>query len=266
MSEQSSLLLEIQDLGLGIVKIILNDPGHQNTLSEKMIDELQSVFDTHTSSTSRVLVLAASGKVFSAGHDLKELKAARSNADQGKEYFQFILKKCSTLMQSIVHHPKPVIAQVNGVATAAGCQLALSCDLVYSSSSSRFATPGVNIGLFCSTPMVALSRNASVKHSMEMLLTGDFISAGEAADIGLINKSLEQADLESYVLEKAKKIAAKSKTTLKIGKKAFYEQIEMPLSKAYEYASQVMVENMLEHDAKEGIEAFLDKRPPSWKE
>ena len=180
-------------------------------------------------------------------------------------YFQFILKKCSALMQSIVRHPKPVIAQVDGVATAAGCQLALSCDVVYASTSSRFATPGVNIGLFCSTPMVALSRNASAKHSMEMLLTGDFISADEAADKGLINKSIEQANLEPYVLEKANKIASKSKTTLKIGKEAFYAQIEMPLSNAYEYASQVMVENMLDQDANEGMDAFLDKRPPSWK-
>ena len=168
-------------------------------------------------------------------------------------------------MQSIVRHPKPVIAQVDGVATAAGCQLALSCDVVYASTSSRFATPGVNIGLFCSTPMVALSRNTSAKHSMEMLLTGDFISADEAADKGLINKSIEQANLEPYVLEKANKIASKSKTTLKIGKEAFYAQIEMPLSKAYEYASQVMVENMLDQDANEGMDAFLDKRKPSWK-
>jgi enoyl-CoA hydratase/carnithine racemase len=265
MNEQSSSLVDIQDLGSGIIKIILSDPDHKNPLSEKMIDELQAVFDRQVDGDSRVLILASTGNVFSAGHDLKEIQAARSNADQGQAYFQFILKKCSALMQSIVRHPKPVIAQVDGVATAAGCQLALSCDVVYASTSSRFATPGVNIGLFCSTPMVALSRNASSKHSMEMLLTGDFISADEAAAKGLINKSLEQADLESYVLEKANKIASKSKTTLKIGKEAFYAQIEMPLSKAYEYASQVMVENMLDQDAHEGMDAFLDKRKPSWK-
>ena len=168
-------------------------------------------------------------------------------------------------MQSIVNHPKPVIAQVEGVATAAGCQLALSCDLVYASSHSVFATPGVNIGLFCSTPMVALSRNASSKHAMEMLLTGDPISAIEAAQKGIITQSLEGVDLAKHVLEKANKIASKSKTTLKIGKEAFYAQIEMPLSKAYEYASQVMVENMLDQDAHEGMDAFLDKRKPSWK-
>ena len=266
MSLDNSLsLVEVLDLGQGIVKIILNDPSHQNTLSEKMIDELQSTFDDLSTGPSRVLILSSTGKVFSAGHDLKELKAARSNSDQGKEYFQFILKKCSALMQTIVNHPKPVIAQVEGVATAAGCQLALSCDLVYASSTSRFATPGVNIGLFCSTPMVALSRNASSKQSMEMLLTGDLISADEAAQKGLINKSIPGEELENYLLEKAKKISSKSSTTLKIGKKAFYRQIEMPLDQAYEYASQVMVENMMDQDAKEGIEAFLEKRNPNWK-
>ena len=263
--DNSSSLVEVLDLGEGIIKITLNDPSHQTTLSEKRIDELQSTFDDLSTGPSRVLILSSTGKVFSAGHDLKERKAARSNSDQGKEYYQFILKKCSTLMQTIVNHPKPVIAQVEGVATAAGCQLALSCDLVYASSTSRFATPGVNIGLFCSTPMVALSRNASSKQSMEMLLTGDLISADEAEQKGLINKSLSGEELEEYLLEKAKKISSKSSTTLKIGKKAFYRQIEMPLDQAYEYASQVMVENMMDQDAKEGIEAFLEKRNPNWK-
>ena len=267
MSHDNSLsLVKVVILGEGIVEIKLNDPSHQNTLSEKMIDELQSTFDDLRDGSSRVLILSSTGKVFSAGHNLKELKAARSHPDQGKEYFQFILKKCSTLMQSIVNHPKPVIAKVEGVATAAGCQLALSCDLVYASSSSRFATPGVNIGLFCSTPMVALSRNSSSKNSMEMLLTGDLISAEEAENKGLINKCLPQGELEGYLLEKANKISSKSSTTLKIGKKAFYRQIEMPLAEAYEYASQVMVENMMDQDAKEGIEAFLEKRSPNWKE
>ena len=169
-------------------------------------------------------------------------------------------------MQTIVNHSKPVIAQVDGVATAAGCQLALSCDLVYASSNSKFATPGVNIGLFCSTPMVALSRNTTSKHSMEMLLTGELISADEAEKKGLINKSVNEEELENLILEKATKISSKSGTTLKIGKKAFYQQIEMPLAEAYEYASKVMLENMLDQDAKEGIEAFLEKRSPNWKE
>jgi len=266
MNNNISSLLKIEDLNDGIFKIILNDPESQNTLSEKMIDELQSTFEEFEKGPSRVLILASSGKVFSAGHDLKEIKAARSNADHGKEYFSLILKKCSTLMQSIVHHPKPVIAQVEGVATAAGCQLALSCDLVYASSASKFATPGVNIGLFCSTPMVALSRNISSKNAMEMLLTGEMLSAKEAAEKGLINKSLEYKEVEAYVLEKAKKISSKSKKTIKIGKTAFYHQIEMPLSKAYEFASQVMLENMLDHDSKEGIDAFLEKRIPKWED
>ena len=265
-TDRKSSLVKITELGKGIFKIILSDPSHQNTLSEKMIDELQSAFDHFNSSPSRVIILSSTGKVFSAGHDLKELKAARSHPDKGKEYFQSILKKCSRLMQTIVNHSKPVIAQVDGVATAAGCQLALSCDLVYASSNSRFATPGVNIGLFCSTPMVALSRNTTSKHSMEMLLTGELISADDAEKKGLINKSVNEEELENLILEKATKISSKSGTTLKIGKKAFYQQIEMPLDEAYEYASKVMLENMLDQDAKEGIEAFLEKRSPNWKE
>ena len=197
---------------------------------------------------------------------LKELKTARSQSDQGHTFFQKILRQCSTMMQSIVNHSKPVIAQVEGVATAAGCQLALSCDLVYASSNSVFATPGVNIGLFCSTPMVALSRNASSKHAMEMLLTGDPISATEAAQKGIITQSLESTEIEKHVLEKANKIASKSSKTLKIGKGAYYRQSEMPLDQAYDYASKVMVENMLEQDAKEGIDAFLEKRTPQWED
>ena len=169
-------------------------------------------------------------------------------------------------MLSIVNHSKPVIAQVEGVATAAGCQLALICDLVYASSNSVFATPGVNIGLFCSTPMVALSRNASSKHAMEMLLTGDPISASEAAQKGIITQSLEGVDLVKHVQEKAYKIASKSSKTLKIGKSAYYRQSEMPLDQAYDYASKVMVENMLEQDAIEGINAFLEKRTPQWED
>ena len=259
-------LIQINDLDKGVVNIQLNSPETQNTLSEKMIGELQQGLDELQQGPSNVIVLSSTGKVFSAGHDLKELKTARSQPDQGHAYFQKILKQCSTMMQSIVNHPKPVIAQVEGVATAAGCQLALSCDLVYASSNSMFATPGVNIGLFCSTPMVVLSRNASSKHEMEMLLTGDPISAGEAAQKGVITQSMNGSELSNFVLEKANKIASKSSKTLKIGKGAYYRQSEMPLDQAYEYASQVMVENMLEQDAKEGIDAFLEKRTPQWEE
>ncbi len=259
-------LIQINDLDKGVVNIQLNSPETQNTLSEKMIGELQQGLDELQQGPSKVIVLSSTGKVFSAGHDLKELKTARSQPDQGHAYFQKILKQCSTMMQSIVNHPKPVIAQVEGVATAAGCQLALSCDLVYASSNSMFATPGVNIGLFCSTPMVALSRNASSKHAMEMLLTGDPISAGEAAQKGVITQSMNSSELSNFVLEKANKIASKSSKTLKIGKGAYYCQSEMPLDQAYEYASQVMVKNMLEQDAQEGIDAFLEKRTPQWEE
>ena len=259
-------LIQINDLEKGVANIQLNSPETQNTLSEKMIGELQQALDDLQQGPSKVIVLSSTGKVFSAGHDLRELKSARSQSDQGHAYFQNILKQCSTMMQSIVNHPKPVIAQVEGVATAAGCQLALSCDLVYASSHSVFATPGVNIGLFCSTPMVALSRNASSKQAMEMLLTGDPISATEAAQKGIITQSLESVDLAKHVLEKANKIGSKSSKTLKIGKGAYYRQSEMPLDQAYNYASQVMVENMLEQDAKEGIDAFLEKRTPQWEE
>ena len=259
-------LIQINDLEKRVAHIQLNSPETQNSLSEKMIGELQQAFDELQRGPCKVIILSSSGKVFSAGHDVRELKLARSQSDQGHAYFQKILKQCSTMMQSIVNHPKPVIAQVEGVATAAGCQLALSCDLVYASSHSVFATPGVNIGLFCSTPMVALSRNASSKQAMEMLLTGDPISATEAAQKGIITQSLESVDLAKHVLEKANKIGSKSSKTLKIGKGAYYRQSEMPLDQAYNYASQVMVENMLEQDAKEGIDAFLEKRTPQWEE
>ena len=176
------------------------------------------------------------------------------------------MKNCSKLMQTIVNNPKPIIAEINGVATAAGCQLVASCDLAYASSQSKFATPGVNIGLFCSTPMVAVSRNISNKHSMEMLLAGDLISADEAETIGLINKSIAAPLLKAKTLEIAKKISKKSALTLKIGKEAFYKQINMNLSDAYDYASNVMVENMLKLDAEEGIEAFINKRKPNWQD
>ena len=259
-------LIKINDLNKGVVNVQLSSPETQNTLSEKMISELQQVLDELQQGPSKVIVLSSTGKVFSAGHDLRELKSARLQSDQGNAYFQKILKQCSSMMQSIVNHPKPVIAQVEGVATAAGCQLALSCDLVYASSNSVFATPGVNIGLFCSTPMVALSRNASSKHALEMLLTGDPISAIEAAQKGIITQALEGSEIAKHVLEKAYKIASKSSKTLKIGKCAYYRQSEMPLDQAYDYASQVMLENMLEQDAKEGIDAFLEKRTPQWEE
>ena len=249
----------------GIFRITLSNPKNHNALSEDMMFNIQSALDEAASDKKiRVIIISADGPTFSAGHDLKELKTGRKNSDKGRAYFKEVMSKCSKLMQSIVKNPKPVIAEVGGVATAAGCQLVASCDLAYAGESAKFATPGVNIGLFCSTPMVALSRNISNKHSMEMLLTGDLISSSKAAEIGLINKVINNDALQTYVLDRALKISKKSAMTLKIGKEAFYKQIDMTLSEAYDYASSVMVENMLKLDAEEGIDAFINKRNPSW--
>jgi enoyl-CoA hydratase/carnithine racemase len=192
------------------------------------------------------------------------MTALRSEPDGGNAAFSAIFAQCSKLMQSIVQHPKPVIAQVQGIATAAGCQLVGSCDLAVASDSARFATPGVNIGLFCSTPMVALSRNVSRKHAMEMLLTGEMVSAGHARQIGLVNRVVSDDQLESETMQLAQQIASKPRATLKIGKEAFYRQLELPLSEAYDYASRVMTENMLHAESTEGICAFLEKRDPRW--
>ena len=250
-----------------ILRITLNDPLRHNVLSEEMMSDMQSALDKSVTDKSiRVIIISAKGKTFSAGHDLKQLKKGRLNSDKGRDYFSKVMLKCSKIMQSIIKNPKPIIAEVAGTATAAGCQLVASCDLAYGGQSSRFATPGVNIGLFCSTPMVALSRTVSNKHSMEMLLNGDLISSKKAAEIGLINKVVNDNDLESIVLEKALKISKKSAMTLKIGKQAFYNQINMNLSEAYDYASNVMVENMLKVDAEEGIDAFINKRNPNWQD
>jgi enoyl-CoA hydratase/carnithine racemase len=216
--------------------------------------------------TLRVIVLAANGPAFSAGHDLKEMTAQRCGADAGREAFARIFAQCSRLMQTIVRHPKPVIAEVQGIATAAGCQLVASCDLAIASSEARFATPGVNIGLFCSTPMVALSRNVARKHAMEMLLTGEMIGADEAQRIGLVNRVVPPTLLETETMQLARRIAAKPVRTVKIGKEAFYRQLEMPLAEAYDYASAVMTKNMLEAEAAEGIGAFIEKRAPKWPE
>ena len=251
----------------GIFRLILNNPSNQNTLSEEMIKCFQVALDQSANEKKiRVIIISAEGKTFSAGHDLKELTKERQNTDRGKNYFKKILDKCSKMMQSIVNNPKPIIAEVGGVATAAGCQLVASCDLAYASKSAKFATPGVNIGLFCSTPMVALSRNISKKHAMDMLLNGELISANKAAEIGLINEVVKDEALNKYTLEKAMNITKKSALTLKIGKEAFYKQSEMSLCDAYDYASSVMVENMLKKDAEEGIDAFINKRVPHWED
>lgn len=249
----------------GIMRLTLNDSGRRNALSEAMLTRLQEALTTASADKStRVIVLAANGPAFCAGHDLKEMTARRADPDRGRAYFTRIMTMCSGVMQSIVNCPKPVIAEVNGVATAAGCQLVASCDLAVAADTARFCTPGVHIGLFCSTPMVALSRNLSNKHAMEMLLTGDLIPAGRAAEMGLVNRVTGPETLRDDTMALASKIASKSVMTLAVGKRAFYEQREMTLSKAYEYASEVMVENMLTRDAEEGIGAFMEKRTPQW--
>ena len=253
----------------GVLRLTLNAPRSRNALSESMMTALSSALEEAAQDAAvRVIVIAANGPVFCAGHNLKEITAARSApenaADRGRAYFTRILNQCSALMASIPAHPKPVIAEVAGTATAAGCQLVASCDLAFAAKSAGFATPGVHIGLFCSTPMVALSRNVARKHAMEMLLTGDPCPAPRAAEIGLINRAVPDEDLTAEVMEAARKIAGKSTATVAFGKPAFYRQAELPLGEAYDYAAAVMVENMLARDAEEGISAFIEKRPPRW--
>ena len=250
-----------------IFNIILNDEIHQNTLSEEMIKELSEVFKLAESDNKiKVIILSSIGKVFCAGHNLKDLNSKRSENDNGEHYYKKLFQMCSELMISINKHSKPVIAMIDGIATAAGCQLISSCDLAYSSENSQFATPGVNIGLFCSTPMVPLSRTVGKKQAMEMLLTGDLIDAKKALSIGLINNVFETEKLEENVLKIANKIASKSSATIKIGKDAFYKQKDMSLKEAYDYTSKIMTENMLHKDSEEGITAFLEKRSPNWKD
>jgi enoyl-CoA hydratase/carnithine racemase len=259
-----SILLHEQNND-GILRLTLNDARRRNALSDSMLAHLQQALDNAAAASSvRVVVLAANGPAFCAGHDLKEVTKGRNAPDHGRAYFTELMANCSAVMQTIVNHPKPVIAEINGVATAAGCQLVASCDLAYASPVARLATPGVNIGLFCSTPMVPLSRNVHNKHAMEMLLTGDMIEADQAAEIGLINRVVPQEELTEYTMGIAKKIASKSAMTLSTGKKAFYQQRELSLAEAYDYASRVMVENLLRRDSEEGINAFVEKRPPIW--
>lgn len=249
----------------GILRLTLNRPAARNALSSELLAALLAALDgAAADNATRVIVLAAEGPVFSSGHDLKEMAAHRADGDKGRDAYAGLFTQCSRVMQAIVRNPKPVIAQVQGIATAAGCQLVASCDLAIAATTAKFATPGVNIGLFCSTPMVALSRNVPRKAAMEMLLTGEMIDAGEARRIGLINRVIAADALESEVMALASKIAAKPRATVKTGKEAFYRQLEMPLAEAYDYASKVMTENMLDADAREGIGAFLEKRDPKW--
>ena len=246
----------------GITRLKLNDPGSYNSLSSNMLKSLIRRFkDLDKDQKTRVIIIEGSGKGFSAGHNLKEVKSLK-----GKPNYKKLFELCSQLMMVIINCNKPVIAKVHGAAFAAGCQLVATCDLALSTDDAIFSTPGVNIGLFCSTPMVALSRNVTRKKAMKMLLTGDPVSAKQAKEIGLINDHFSHDHLEDEVLKLAENISSKSRKIVKIGKKAFYKQLAMPIDKAYKYTSQVMSENMMALDAREGISAFIEKRKPIWKD
>ncbi len=264
----SILLRENIDAPLGRIAVLtLNRPAARNSLSEGMIGELHAALDEIGGDTSvRAVVIAANGPAFSAGHDMKELTARRADADRGRAYFAEIMNACSAMMQAVVNLPKPVVAAVQGIATAAGCQLVASCDLAVASEAASFATPGVDIGLFCSTPMVALSRNVPRKQAMEMLLTGEPIRADRARDIGLINRVVPAGTERDVAIALAQQVALKSAHTVKLGKAAFYRQAEMNLADAYRFAAEVMTENMMARDAEEGIGAFIEKREPKWQD
>jgi len=247
--------------------LTLNRPKQRNSLSEALMREIGDQLAVLSGDSSvKVIVIAANGPAFCAGHDLKELTAHRADDDRGRDYYAQIMAQCSAMMQAIVNCPKPVIARVQGIATAAGCQLVASCDLAVAADTARFATPGVNIGLFCSTPMVALSRNLPRKQAMEMLLMGEMIDASQAEQWGLINRSVPEDKLDETLASFTDKLGEKSALTISIGKPAFYDQLEMDLKSAYKFASDVMVRNMLAYDAEEGINAFIEKRDPVWKD
>ncbi|MGL4441375.1 MAG: enoyl-CoA hydratase [Bosea sp. (in: a-proteobacteria)] len=265
MNIQTALPFVLRHDADGIATLTLNRKAQRNPLSEGLLKALsEALAAIAADKTVKAVIIAAEGPVFSAGHDLKEMTARRSDGDRGRAYFAHILTRCSTLMQAIVHLPQPVVAAVEGVATAAGCQLVASCDLAIAGTNAKFCTPGVHIGLFCSTPMVPLSRNLSNKHAMEMLLLGDMVSAEDAARMGLINRVVEVGGALAEATRLAAIIASKSPATVRTGKRAFYEQREMPLADAYNHATAVMVENMLACDAEEGIAAFMAKRDPTW--
>ena len=262
----SRLILLREDIG-GVAVLTLNRPQSLNSLSEAMLEALGDALTAIAHDDRvRAVVLAANGPAFSAGHDLKELYRRRADDDGGRAYFKHIMSTCSAMMQQIVALPQPVIAAVQATATAAGCQLVASCDLAVASRSAKFATSGINVGLFCSTPMVALSRNVARKHAMEMLVTGEMVSAEHAERIGLVNRVVAPGSERDEALKLAKMIAAKSSRAIRLGKEAFYRQLEMPLAEAYKYTADVMVENLLGRDADEGIGAFIEKRKPKWED
>ena len=247
-----------------ITRLTLNNPAKLNALSDAMLAAMHSALDeVAKDKTIRVVILNGAGKVFCAGHDLKEMQSARDADDGGQAAWVDLFSRCSAVMARIQSLPQPVIAQAHGIATAAGCQLVATCDLAIASSDTRFGVNGVNIGLFCSTPMVALSRNIHRKQAFEMLTTGEFIDANRAREVGLINR-VATADLASEAMEFAKTIADKLGSAVRIGKQAFYEQAQMPIADAYAYTGDVMAVNMALDDTDEGIKAFLEKRSPSW--
>ena len=259
MKQQSNIIAQSSNNGVSRIK--LNEPSTYNALSLNTLQSLIECFKNfNDDEKTKVIIIEGSGKGFSAGHNLKEI-----NSLKGKPDYKKLFNLCSELMMAIINNNKPVIAKVHGAAFAAGCQLVATCDLALSTNDAIFATPGVNIGLFCSTPMVAVSRNVRRKKTMKMLLTGETISAQHAKEIGLINDHFQNSSLEEEVSKLAETIASKSNKVVKIGKKAFYKQLEMPLSEAYKYTSEIMSENMMASDAKEGIAAFLEKRIPNWK-
>ena len=248
-----------------VAYLTLNAPERLNALSDEMIAALQTTFDGFYSDKSvRAVVLAGAGKAFCAGHDLKQMTEARKQPDGGSAVFKNLFDRCATFMQTIQKIPQPVIAQVHGIATAAGCQLVSTCDLAIATEETKFGVNGVNIGLFCSTPMVALSRNIHRKRAFEMLVTGEFMTAQEAKVAGLINKVVPEGDLSSAASSLAEVISSKLGSAVKTGKTAFYRQIQLPVNEAYAYTGDLMVENMLNNDTEEGIAAFIDKRDPNW--
>jgi len=257
-------ILERNDTG-AIARLHMNAPERLNALSNEMLAALQAEFDALREDRSiRAVVLSGEGKAFCAGHDLKQMTAGRQSEDGGKAYFQDLFNRCAQMMMSIQSLPQPVIAQVHGIATAAGCQLVATCDLAVAAEGTRFGVNGVSIGLFCSTPMVALSRNIPRKQAFEMLTTGGFLSAERAQELGLINRVVPETQLNDQALALAEQIADKLGVAVKIGKEAFYQQLQMPLDQAYAYTGEVMVQNMLHRDTEEGISAFIEKRPPNW--
>lgn len=257
-------ILERRDAN-GIAHLQMNAPERLNALSDEMLAALQGQIDAIRGDSSiKAVVLSGAGKAFCAGHDIRQMTAGRQADDGGKAYFQDLFSRCTSVMLGLQRLPQPVIAQVHGIATAAGCQLVASCDLAVAADDTRFGVNGVNIGLFCSTPMVALSRNIPRKHAFELLTTGEFMSAARAADLGLINRAVSSDALEAETLKLATTIASKLGSAVKVGKEAYYRQLEMPIEEAYAYTSDVIVENLMNRDTIEGLNAFIEKRPPNW--